>query len=164
PDDGFEKWQLEKKFDDILREGHVIKMMFEIPKRPPVAIDNRGAPSKGPAGATVTLVEWGDFQCPPCGRMWPIVEEALEPFGDRVRYVFRQSPLTFHPYAWKAAEAAMAAHAQGKFFPYAKILFTNQKALDVASLKKYARDAGLDGARFDRDLDSGRYAAHFTPA
>jgi protein-disulfide isomerase len=107
----------------------------------------------------VTLVEWGDFQCPPCGRIHPIVEEALEPYGDRVRFVFRQNPLNMHRYAWKAAEASLAAHAQGRFFEYKNILFHHQNALDVDSLKRYATEAGLDRKRFDRDLDSGRFAA-----
>jgi protein-disulfide isomerase len=87
-----------------------------------------------------------------------IVEEALQPYETRVRYVFRQFPLSMHPFAWKAAEAALAANAQGKFFPYERILFANQKQLDVASLKRYASEAGLDRKRFDDDLDSGRFA------
>jgi protein-disulfide isomerase len=159
PNDGFEEWQLQTKFDRQLREGHTIHLLFDIPRRPSFAVDDRRAPAKGSNSAKVTLVEFGDFECPPCGKMWPIVEQALEPFGDRARYVFRQNPLTFHPRAWKAAEAALAAHAQGKFFPYAQILFANQNALDVPSLKKYAREAGLDAKRFDADLDSGRFAA-----
>ena len=156
-DDGFEEWELGQKFDARLREGHDIKLLFVIPKRPMLAVDDPHSPQRG--SGTVTLVEFGDFECPPCGKMWPIVEQALEPFGDRVRYVFRQNPLSMHPRAWKAAEAALAANAQGKFFPYAQILFAHQNALDVASLKKYAREAGLDAKQFDGDLDSGRFGA-----
>lgn len=109
--------------------------------------------------APVTIVEWGDFECPPCGIMAAVVDEAIRPYGPRVRYVFLQFPLTMHKSAWKAAEASLAAHAQGKFWEYAHVLFANQKALDVASLKKYAVQAGLDTKRFETDLDSGRFAA-----
>jgi len=76
-----------------------------------------------------------------------------------VRFVVRDFPLEQHPQARKAAEAANAANAQGKFFEYAALLFKNQSALDVASLKKYAADLGLDQARFNAALDGGTYAA-----
>ena len=148
----------ESAFDSELRAGHSIRLLFEIPSRPALTIDVTRAPAEGPKDAPVTLVEWGDFECPPCGAMSTVVDEALKPYAGRVRYVFLQSPLSMHPHAWKAAEAALAAHAQGKFFPYARTLFANQKALDVASLKKYASDIGLDRSKFDKDLDSGRFA------
>jgi protein-disulfide isomerase len=139
-------------------EGHTIHLLFAIPERPAVNVIDARAPATGPNNAPVTLVEWGDFQCPPCGRMAGVIEDVLRSHGDRVRYIFRQNPLSMHPHAWKAAEAALAAHAQGKFFPYAHILFSHQDQLDVASLKKYAVEAGLDTARFEHDLDSGRFA------
>jgi protein-disulfide isomerase len=149
---------LEKAWDARLREGHAIRLLFDVPKRPPLSVADDRAPATGPKKASVTLVEWGDFQCPPCGAMSHVIEDVLRSHGDRVRFVFRQFPLSIHPNAWKAAEAALAANAQGRFFPYEHILFANQNSLDVASLKKYARDAGLDAKRFDHDLDSGRFA------
>jgi len=76
-----------------------------------------------------------------------------------VRFVVRNYPLARHAHARKAAEAADAANAQGKFFEYTALLFKRQNALDVASLKKYASEVGLNRARFDADLDSGTYAA-----
>lgn len=136
------------------------KILLEPPAAPVVFPDLAGAPTRGGgASAPVTVVEFGDFQCPPCGRVWKIVDEALRPYGDRVRYVFRNSPLAFHENAQKAAEAARAAQAQGRFFEYADVLFKNQKALDASSLKRYAAETGLDVARFAADLDGGRYAA-----
>jgi protein-disulfide isomerase len=83
----------------------------------------------------------------------------LKSYGNKVRFVVRDFPLSQHEFARKAAEAANAANAQGKFFEYITILFKNQKALDVPSLKKYASELGLDRARFDAALDRGVYAA-----
>jgi protein-disulfide isomerase len=91
--------------------------------------------------------------------MYPVIEEALKPYGTRVRFVVRDFPLPMHEHALKAAEAANAARAQGKFFEYMHLLFTRQDALDVTSLKKYASELGLDRARFDAELDGGKYAA-----
>jgi protein-disulfide isomerase len=144
--------------DAIRRIATTAQIHVDVPQRPRQNIPIEHSPSTGPRDAKVTLVEFGDFECPPCGRMSRVVEEALQPYETRVRYVFRQFPLTMHPFAWKAAEAALAANAQGKFFPYERILFANQKQLDVASLKRYASEAGLDRKRFDDDLDSGRFA------
>jgi protein-disulfide isomerase len=90
--------------------------------------------------------------------MHPIVEDALKAYGNRARLVVRDFPLPMHPEARKAAEAAGAANAQGKFFEYINLLFKNQSALDVASLKKYASQLGLDRTRFDAALDSGQHA------
>jgi protein-disulfide isomerase len=152
------KNEADAAFDRRLREGRAIRVLLEPPVPVLQTISIAGSPAQGPADARATLVEFGDFECPPCGRMWPVVEEALKPYAGRVKYVFRENPLPFHPFAWKAAEAALAAHAQGKFFAMANVLFKSQNALDVASLKKYARQVGLDGQRFDRELDSGRWA------
>lgn len=121
------------------------------PAAPVVALDLSGAPARGPESARVTVVEFADFECPPCGNVWPLVDEALRPYGDRVRYVFRNYTMSFHPFALGAAAAARAAQAQGRFFEYADVLFHNQGALDDASLRSYAGRLGLDVARFDAD-------------
>ncbi len=90
--------------------------------------------------------------------MYPIVEEVLKSYGDRVRFVIRNFPLTrIHANAFHAAQAAEAAKAQGKFWEYIDFLFKNQTALDSDSLKKYATQVGLDRKRFDAELDSGKY-------
>ena len=91
--------------------------------------------------------------------MQPVLEEVLKSYGNKVRFVVRDFPLSLHANARKAAEAADAAYAQGKFFEYAALLFKRQSALDVPSLKKYATELGLDRARFDAAVDGGTYAA-----
>ena len=155
---GEKKAAAEKAFDARLRAGHDVRMLVEVPSPPRLDVAAAGAPFSGPRDAKVTLVEFGDFECPPCGVMSHVIDQVLPAYETSVRYVFRQFPLSMHPFAWKAAEAALAAHAQGKFFPYAHLLFAHQKELDVASLRRYATEAGLDRKRFDDDLDSGRFA------
>jgi protein-disulfide isomerase len=91
--------------------------------------------------------------------MQPLLDDALKSYGSKLRLVVRDFPLDMHANARKAAEAADAANAQGRFFEYTALLFKRQNALDLASLKKYASELGLDRARFDAALDSGKYAA-----
>jgi protein-disulfide isomerase len=116
------------------------------------------APSFGPADAKVAIVEYSDFECPFCSRAAEVVHGLKERYGERVRFVFRQYPLPMHDNAMLAAEASLAAHAQGKFWPYHDLLFANQRALDRASLEKYAKEAGLDLAKFKKALDEHTYA------
>jgi len=95
--------------------------------------------SRGDQNSAVTIVEFTDFQCSACGGMYPIVEEVLKSYGDRVHFVIRNFPLTsVHENAFSAAQAAEAAKAQGKFWEYIDVLFKNQTTLDRDSLKKYA--------------------------
>jgi protein-disulfide isomerase len=116
-------------------------------------------PVRGDAKAPVTIVEFTDFQCPACAALQPILEQVMKTYSNKVRLVVRDFPLNRHANARKAAEAANAANAQGKFFEYTALLFQRQDKLDPASLKKYASELGLDRARFDLDLDGGKYAA-----
>jgi NhaA family Na+:H+ antiporter len=114
----------------------------------------------GPADAPVTLVEYGDYECPYCRQVAPIVERLRERFGDRLRYVFRHLPITTsHPHAQLAAEAAEAAAAQGKFWEMHTLLFERQTALDQGDLVRYAAQVGLDVERFERELNEHVYAA-----
>jgi Na+/H+ antiporter NhaA len=107
---------------------------------------------RGPMKSPVTMVEYGDFECPYCGQAEPIVRELLADFGD-VRYVFRHLPLTdVHPHAQLAAEAAEAAGRQGAFWDIHDLLMSHQGALTVRDLIGYASDLGLDSARFASDL------------
>src|SRR5947209_17489959 len=118
----------------------------------------RNGPARGDAKAAVTIMEFTDFQCSACGAMYPVMEDVLKSYGNRVHFVIRNFPLTsVHANAFRAAEAAGAANAQGKFWEYIDILFKNQSALDVDSLKKYATQLGLDRKRFDAEFDSGKY-------
>ena len=117
------------------------------------------APSKGPANAPLVLVVFSDFQCPFCKRVEPTLAEMEKHYAGKVRVVWKNFPLPFHNNAEPAAEAAMAAAAQGKFWPMHDKLFENNGALDRASLEKYATAVGLDLTRFRADLDAGRYKA-----
>jgi Na+/H+ antiporter NhaA len=111
---------------------------------------------RGPEDAPVTLVEYGDFECPYCGQAEPVVRELLRDFGD-VRYVWRHLPLNdVHPHAQAAAEAAEAASAQGAFWPMYDLLLTRQGALTRTDLLAYAAELGLDVGRFGDEL--GRHA------
>ena len=151
--------RLEKELSDRLRTGANVRLLISEPVLPVQSISVDDDPSRGVANAPVTIVEFTDFQCPSCAAMHPLLDEVLKTYGGKVRLVVRDFPLDRHPDARKAAEAANAAHAQGKFFEYVALLMKNQKALDVASLKKYASEVGLNRAQFDPALDSGKYAA-----
>lgn len=142
-----------------MRTRASVRVLLTEPEPPVHAISTDDDPSRGNPQAPVTVVMFTDFQCPSCAAMHPVVEGALKSHADRVRLVVRDYPLEVHNHARKAAEAADAANAQGKFFEYTAVLYQNQTALDVPSLKKYASQVGLDRARFDRELDSGMYAA-----
>ena len=114
---------------------------------------------RGPRKAPVTLVEYGDLECPYCGKAEPAVRELLADFGD-VRYVWRHLPLTdVHPHAQLAAEATEAAAAQGKFWEMHDLLMSHQEALTPKDLIRYAGELGLDTESFTRDLRSHVYAA-----
>ncbi|QDE94093.1 thioredoxin [Myxococcus xanthus] len=117
------------------------------------------SPSFGPATAKVTIVEWSDFECPFCSRVGPTLAKIKESYAKDVRVVFRHQPLPFHPNAKLAAEASHAAHEQGKFWEYHDKLFANQKAMDRATLEKYAQELGLNVAKFKAALDSGKFRA-----
>ena len=151
--------RLEKDLSARLRKSADIRWLLTAPAQPVQNISVDDDPARGDANAPVTIVEFTDFQCPACAAMHPVLEEVLKSYGNKVRFVVRDFPLSQHENARKAAEAANAANAQGKFFEYIAVLFKNQKALDVPSLKKYAGDLGLDRAKFDAALDRGVYAA-----
>jgi Na+/H+ antiporter NhaA len=107
---------------------------------------------RGPLEAPVTVVEYGDFECPYCGRAEPVVRELLREFGD-VRYVWRHLPLSdVHPHAQLAAEAAEAAAEQDAFWELHDLLFDHQDAFELGDLVGYAEELGLDLERFERDL------------
>ena len=154
-----ERSRLEGELSARLRKNANIRWLITEPAQPVQLISVDDDPSRGPATAPVTIVEFTDFQCPACAAMHPVLEEVLKSYSDKVRFVVRDFPLDRHENARKAAEAANAANAQGKFFEYAAILFKRQQALDIPSLKKYATELGLDRARFDAALDRGTYAA-----
>jgi protein-disulfide isomerase len=113
---------------------------------------------QGPEEALVTLVEYGDFQCPHCGRAYPIVKAVQKTMGKQMRFVYRHFPISEdHEYAIPAAEASEAAAAQGKFWEMHDLLFEHQDALDEESLAGYARQLGLDVERFTREMREHTY-------
>ena len=115
---------------------------------------------QGPADAPVTLVEYGDYQCPYCGAAHRSVQEVQARMGNRLRFVFRNFPIsTSHPRAEQAAEAAEAAAAQGRFWPMHDLIFENQKRLRDRDLRDYAEQVGLDLERFDVELAEHVHAA-----
>jgi protein-disulfide isomerase len=123
---------------------------------PPV---NERDHTQGPADAAVTLVEFGDYECSYCGRAYPIIKEVQAALGDRLRFAFRNFPITTsHPHAQHAAEAAEAAGAQGKFWEMHDMLYENQNALADSDLEEYARRVGLDLKRFAADMRTHKYA------
>jgi protein-disulfide isomerase len=115
--------------------------------------------AQGPGDAPLTLVEYGDFECPDCGQAYPVVKQLREEFGDRLRFIYRHFPRnTIHQHAGIAAQASEAAAAQEKFWPMHQLLFKNQKDLANADLVSYALRAGLELYRFEGDLSSARFA------
>ncbi|MBI1308490.1 MAG: thioredoxin domain-containing protein [Proteobacteria bacterium] len=116
-------------------------------------------PVMGPASAQVTIVEFGEFQCPYCGRVQPTIDQLRKEYGNKVRWAFKNLPLSFHPMATPAAYAAMAAQQQGKFWPYAHALWADQKDLSEALLVKTAKAVGLDMAKFEADRKSAKIKA-----
>jgi protein-disulfide isomerase len=113
---------------------------------------------QGPETAPVTLMEYGDFECPHCGAAYLIVKNIQRLMGERLRFAFRHFPLTqIHPMAEPAAEAAEAAGAQGKFWEMHNLLFENQQTLDPEYLLGFAEKLGLDTERFMRELEEGVY-------
>jgi protein-disulfide isomerase len=115
----------------------------------------------GAADAPVTLVEYGDYECPHCGAAYPIVKSVTQRLHTQIRFVFRNMPLNeAHPHAELAAEAAEAAGAQGKFWEMHDALFEHQDALDPANVLRLARALGLDVRRFEEDLSSRRFRDH----
>lgn len=142
---------------ELRKAGPAIRLLMDAP-RTQVAIGADDA-ATGPANAPVTIVEFSDFQCPFCQRVMPTLKQVREKYGDRVRIVWKDFPLTsIHPQAFKAAEAGNCAREQGKFWEYHDRLFTNQQALQPEFLKKYAADAGLDAAKFNACLDTAKYS------
>jgi protein-disulfide isomerase len=113
---------------------------------------------RGPRAAPVTLVEYGDYECPYCGQAYYVMKDLERRAGNLMRFVFRNFPLTtVHPHAERAAEAAEAAGAQGKFWEMHDLLFENQQALGDQDLMEYATLVGLDIPRFAREMREGRY-------
>ena len=115
---------------------------------------------QGPASARVTLVEYGDYECPFCGQAYPIVKQIQQRLTSRLRFVFRNFPLReMHPHAAHAAEAAEGAGGQDRFWEMHDALFEHQRALDDRHLIEYAKEVGADEAKFQQELSAHTYAS-----
>jgi protein-disulfide isomerase len=115
---------------------------------------------QGPTEAAVTLVEYGDYECPYCGAAYPIIKEVQSRMGERLRFVFRNFPITTsHPHAEQAAESAEAAATQGRFWQMHDLLYENQRRLRAPDLRDYAERLALDVERFDSELAEHAHAA-----
>jgi protein-disulfide isomerase len=141
----------------VLRE-----MQKQGPVRPrvledPVAIPVKGDPSRGPATAKITIVEFSDFQCPFCASAAPKALAVAAQYPNEVRLVFKQFPLDFHTNAYLASQASLAAHAQGKFWPLHDKMFANSRQLSRENILRWAAEAGLDMNVFKAALESGKY-------
>jgi protein-disulfide isomerase len=150
--------QAERAFVERLRATASIQVFLVAPESPVFSISTTDQPSLGNANAPVTIVAFTDYQCPSCAAMHPTLERLVKEYGDKVRLVTRDFPLTQHSEAFKAAEAAEAAREQGRYWEYMHLLLNNQSALSVDKLKNYASELSLDRARFDSALDSGKFS------
>lgn len=146
---------------DKLRAKYKVQTFLQAPEQPVLKVSGDDDPAQGNAKAPVTIVMFSDFQCSACARTHPVLQAILKQYApEKVRFVVRDFPLTdLHENAFRAAEAANAANAQGKFFEFIDILYKNQQSLDDVSLKKYAAQIGLDVKRFEADLASNRFDA-----
>ena len=141
---------------DTLKAKTPVKVMLEPPR---TQVAHAGRPVKGPSNAPIEIVEFSDFQCPFCFRAESILTQVLAQYGDRIRLIYRHYPLPNHPNARPAAEAALCAQDQDKFWPYHDRLFASQDKLTNEDLKRHASDLGLDSVRFNACFDAGRFQA-----
>jgi protein-disulfide isomerase len=126
--------------------------------QPSAQVDVAGAPRLGPEKAPVQVIEFADYECPYCQKIYPDLAKLRDQFGDKVSLVYKDFPLPMHPLAARAAEAARCAGEQGKFWEFHDSLFQT-KRLQISDLKEQAATLKLDSAKFDQCLDSGAQAA-----
>lgn len=143
-------------FVNTLKAKTPVTISLEPPR---VEVTDGGRPVRGPADATVEMIEFSDFQCPFCQRANPTVQQVLQTYGDRIKFVYRHYPLPNHPNARPAAEAAACAEAQGRFWEYHDRLFANPARLTNDDLKAHAAAVGLDTTRFNTCFDERQQKA-----
>jgi len=113
----------------------------------------------GNPAALLELVEYGDYECPYCGRAYPIVKDILQRMDGEIKFVFRNFPLSkIHPHAFSAAVATEAAGMQNKFWEMHDLIFENQRALEEENIFHYAKEVGLDLERFKNDMKQSAFA------
>jgi protein-disulfide isomerase len=149
---------------DLVKQGkgreEIVKAVLSPPSKfVSFALPPGNSPAIGPKNAKVTILHYFDYQCPFCTRIIPTIDQIAKDYPDSVRIVFKMHPLSMHPNAMPAAEAAMAAAAQGKFLEMHHKLFENQQQLTREKFVSLAKDIGLNVERFTKDLDAHTYAA-----
>ncbi len=151
-----------QKYDDLyssyigqLKKKANVEVMIKAPR---MEITDTDCPSVGPKDAPVTIVEFTDYQCPFCGRSRDTVNQFQEKYKGKLRYALCDFPLSFHKDSQKAHEAAHCAGDQGKYWDMNKKLFSNQTAINIDALKKYAGELKLNMNKFNECLESGKYA------
>jgi protein-disulfide isomerase len=140
------------EFLNALRAQAKIQVLLS-PPRIEVAADD--APARGQKNAPVVMIEFADFECPFCRQMQPDIERLEKEYDGKLTFVYKEFPLSIHPHAEKAAEAALCAGEQDAFWKYHDTLFSDGSGLEVTQLKESAHVLGLDTARFNSCLDSG---------
>jgi len=150
--EGNEKVEAYKKALAELRRKASVEVLLVEPSPPVVRISDSG-PSKGGRDAPVLIVEFSDFQCPYCKQATSTLKQVLQSYGETVRLVFKHTPLPIHADAFKAAQAAVCADKQGKFWEYHDRLFSSN-VLSTDALRKEAAELGLDINEFNACLDS----------
>jgi protein-disulfide isomerase len=139
---------------ETLRAKTAISVSLDAPR---VKVADAGRPAQGPENAPVEIVEFSDFECPFCLRVFPTITKVLATYGDKVRFVYRHYPLPNHPNARPAAEASACAAEQDKFWPYHDRLFSNAGKLAESDLKQHATALGLDADSFNACVASRKY-------
>jgi protein-disulfide isomerase len=145
----------QRVLDRLRKKADYVAKLPEVRLPPPDLGDAESTPGFGPKDAAVHVVEFSDFECPYCARAAPPIEELKKKYGDRVRFSFRHFPLSFHPNARPAAEAAQCAEAQDKFWAFHDAVFARSSELGGGGVRAAATDAGLDLAKLDACLASG---------
>jgi len=145
-----------QSFVEQLKAKTPVRITLEPPRQKIATADS---PALGPASAPIELVEFSDFQCPFCYRAHPTVQQVLNTYGSKIRFVYRHFPLPNHPNARPAAEASQCANEQGKFWPYHDQLFANQSKLGDDDLRAAAASLGMDAGKFNACFDSHKYKA-----
>ncbi|HYB90209.1 MAG TPA: thioredoxin domain-containing protein [Candidatus Binataceae bacterium] len=140
-----------------LLEKSPVKILLPAPR---VQVASAGHPESGGKDAPVTIVEFADFQCPFCRRAEDVLKDLRAKYGDKIKLVYMDFPLPMHDHALDAAKAALCADEQGKFWAYHDDLYANQSKLAPADLKAYAKQLGLDTAKFNACFDKAKFEAH----
>ncbi|MFL5310471.1 MAG: DsbA family protein [Myxococcales bacterium] len=148
----------EKLYEALVAEN--VQSAGHVEEQVAARIEVGNAPVLGPKNAPVTIVEWSDFQCPFCGRVEPTLQQLRDEYKGKIRIAWKNQPLSFHPNAMPAAEAAMAAHEQGKFWEFHDALFKKQGQLSPALYDEVAGKVGLDMNRFHASIEAHKSAAH----